>query len=90
MKNENFDLIVVSEVGYYLNVEDWKQAQGKIVSHLKSGGNVVLIHWTHFVEDYPQTGDAVHDSFADWSADELKLLDSQRTEDYRLDVWEKL
>ena len=87
---ENFDLIVVSEVGYYLNVEDWKRAQRKIVLHLKSGGNVVLVHWTHFVEDYPQTGDAVHDSFADWSAGELKILNSRRTNDYRLDVWEKL
>ena len=88
--DENFDLIVVSEVGYYLNVEDWKRAQTKIVSHLESGGSVVLVHWTHFVADYPQTGDAVHDSFAGWSAGELKLLDSSRTDDYRLDVWEKL
>lgn len=88
--DEKFDLIVVSEVGYYLNVEDWKRAQEKIVLHLKSGGSVVLVHWTHFVADYPQTGDAVHDLFAEWSAGELKLLDSSRTDDYRLDVWEKL
>lgn len=88
--DENFDLIVVSEVGYYLNVEDWKRAQEKIISQLKSGGTVVLVHWTHFVADYPQTGGAVHDSFAGWSAGELKLLDSKQTGDYRLDVWEKL
>ncbi len=88
--DENFDLIIVSEVGYYLNAEDWKRAQEKIVSHLKSGGNVVLVHWTHFVADYPQTGNAVHDSFNDWSAGKLKILDSKRTNDYRLDVWEKL
>jgi SAM-dependent methyltransferase len=88
--DENFDLIIVSEVGYYLSAEDWKRAREEIVSHLKSGGNVVLVHWTHFVADYPQTGDAVHDSFNDWKAGKLKILDSKRTNDYRLDVWEKL
>ena len=87
---QNFDLIVVSEVGYYLNDQDWRRAFEKIVFHLEPRGNVVLVHWTHFVEDYPQTGDAVHDSFAKWSAGKLKNLRSERTDDYRLEVWEKL
>ncbi len=86
----NFDLIVVSEVGYYLSVEDWQTAQGKIFDLLKPKGNVILVHWTHFVEDYPQTGDAVHDSFAAFADGKLKHLAAERTADYRLDVWEKL
>lgn len=85
---ENFDLIVVSEVGYYLSAEDWRAAREKIVRHLDAGGNVVLVHWTHFVPDYPQTGDAVHDSFA--TSENLKRIFAKRTNDYRLDVWEKI
>lgn len=86
---EKFDLIVASEVGYYLSVEDWKRAQEKIIRHLKPNGNVVLVHWTHFVHDYPQTGDQVHELFAENAAGRLKHLKNLRTEDYRLDVWEK-
>lgn len=86
----NFDLIVVSEVGYYLDVPDWTRAGGEIVSHLNGSGVVVLVHWTHFVADYPQTGDAVHESFAGENAGKLKHLNAERTDDYRLDVWEKL
>jgi tRNA(Leu) C34 or U34 (ribose-2'-O)-methylase TrmL len=88
--DENFDLIIVSEVGYYLSAADWKRAGAQIISRLDLSGVVVMVHWTHFVADYPQTGDAVHDSFAELSARKLKHLNAKRTDDYRLDVWKKL
>jgi SAM-dependent methyltransferase len=88
--DENFDLIIVSEVGYYLSAADWKRAGAQVISRLDSSGVVILVHWTHFVADYPQTGDAVHDSFAELGAGKLKHLGSKRTDDYRLDVWRKL
>ena len=86
---ETFDLIVVSEVGYYLSVADWKKAARQIIEKIESKGTIILVHWTHFVADYPQTGDAVHDSFAE-NAAELNHLETRRTEDYRLDVWTKI
>lgn len=86
---EKFDLILISEVGYYLNAHDWRKTFEKTVAHLEQGGNVVLIHWTPPVHDYPQTGDEVHDSFAEWSREKLRLLKNVRAEKYRLDVWEK-
>ena len=88
--DEDFDLVVVSEVGYYLNIEDLAQTQEKIIKRLKRGGNVILVHWTHFVPDYPQTGDAVHDSFAKFAEGKARHLKTERTEDYRLDAWAKL
>ena len=88
--DENFDLIIVSEVGYYLSAADWKRAGEQIISQLGASGVVVLVHWTHFVADYPQTGDAVHNSFDGLGAGKLKHLDGKRTDDYRLDVWRKL
>lgn len=87
---KTFDLIVVSEVGYYLSVADWQTAQRKIFELLKPNGTIILVHWTHFVEDYPQTGDAVHASFAEFANGKLKHLTARRTADYRLDIWEKL
>jgi SAM-dependent methyltransferase len=86
---EKFDLILVSEVGYYLSPADWQTATNKIINHLLPKGNVVLVHWTPFVHDYPQTGDAVHDSFRKWTADALQLTTARREETYRLDVYEK-
>lgn len=88
--DEDFDLILISEVGYYLNGNDWRQTFRKTLTHLQPGGNVVLVHWTPPVHDYPQTGDAVHDSFARWSANKLRLIKNSRAEKYRLDVWEKI
>ncbi|MGI8468608.1 MAG: class I SAM-dependent DNA methyltransferase [Pyrinomonadaceae bacterium] len=85
-----FDLILISEVGYYFNIEDWKLTFEKTIAHLKPRGNVVLIHWTPAVEDYPQTGDEVHDSFAGGSENKLRPVKNLRAEKYRLDVWEKL
>lgn len=85
-----FDLILVSEVGYYLSVADWRSAFDKIFAHLSSAGNVVLVHWTPPVHDYPQTGDEVHDSFAEWSENKYRSIKNLRTEKYRLDIWEKI
>lgn len=87
--DENFDLILISEVGYYLSVEDWARTQTLIIQHLKQNGNVILIHWTNFVHDYPQTGDAVHDSFKALTAKSLSHLSERREENYRLDVFER-
>lgn len=87
--DEIFDLILISEVGYYLAPEDWQSAMEKTFAHLAENGQIALIHWTPIVHDYPQTGDAVHDSFADFAADKMRNLKSIRAEKYRLDVWEK-
>lgn len=84
-----FDLILISEVGYYLAPEDWRRAMEKVFAHLAEDGQIALVHWTPFVHDYPQTGDAVHDSFADFAGGKMRNLKSVREEKYRLDVWQK-
>lgn len=86
---EDFDLIIVSEVGYYLSAADWKKTQEKITGHLRPEGIVVLVHWTHFVHDYPQNGNDIHESFAKEAAGKFRHLHSNQTPDYRLDVWER-
>lgn len=88
--NEFFDLILISEVGYYLAPEDWQTAMKKTFAHLVANGQVVLVHWTPPVHDYPQTGDAVHDSFVKFAKGKMRNLKNLRREKYRLDVWENL
>ncbi len=87
--DETFDLILISEVGYYLAPEDWQTAMKKTFAHLAADGQVVLVHWTPLVHDYPQTGDAVHESFVKFAKGKMRNLKSLRREKYRLDVWQK-
>lgn len=86
-----FDLILLSEVGYYLSLNDLRQAQHRMLDHLRPGGHLLLVHWTPFVPDYPLTGDQVHEAFLELTApgQPLHSLLSQRNEQYRLDLLEK-
>ncbi|GGE65271.1 LmbE family N-acetylglucosaminyl deacetylase [Pedobacter psychrotolerans] len=82
----NFNLIVMSEVGYYLSKEDLLKARELITNSLSPHGVLVLVHWTHFVADYPLSGDEVHHCFADADLSHIK---GDRKADYRLDVFRK-
>ncbi|MBC6606804.1 methyltransferase domain-containing protein [Hymenobacter sp. BT188] len=87
-----FDLIVVSEVGYYWSSADLTRATDQIVAGLASGGQLLLVHWTPPVHDYPLTGDEVHAFFLQKSSNNgpLHHLHGQRHEQYRLDLLEKI
>ncbi|MBK4348967.1 bifunctional PIG-L family deacetylase/class I SAM-dependent methyltransferase [Lacisediminihabitans changchengi] len=59
-----FDLIVLSEVGYYLEPDGLERLLDRIEAALALDGTVLLCHWRHPVADYPMTGDAVHAAVA--------------------------
>ncbi|WP_411826179.1 PIG-L family deacetylase [Luteolibacter sp. AS25] len=82
-----FDLIVISEVAYYLSRADLEILFDRVVESLPAGGEVLMVHWTPFVASYPQTGDEVHD-YALGRLD-LKRVGGRRAETYRIDVFEK-
>ena len=88
--SDAFDLILVSEVGYYLAPEDWHTAIRKIVGQLRPDGNVALVHWRPLVHDYPQTGAEVHRNFKKWTAGALRTVAEERAEKYLLDVFKKV
>ena len=86
-----FELILLSEVGYYWSPEDLARAAGQLVAALPPGGQLLLVHWTPPVHDYPLTGDEVHAYFLQQATDDgpLHHLTGQRHETYRLDLFEK-
>ncbi|MBE9009060.1 methyltransferase domain-containing protein [Pseudanabaenaceae cyanobacterium LEGE 13415] len=85
----SFDLILVSEVGYYLSLEDLRTAQQQMLNALAPGGHLLLVHWTLYAKDYPLSGDEVHEAFFDLAPAHLKHLFGTREEQYRLDLFER-
>lgn len=89
--DQSFDLILLSEIGYYLSMSDLSHARQLLIDHLQPNGHLLLVHWTPFVPDYPLTGDQVHDFFGESARDggPLTHLTNRRESTYRLDLFEK-
>ncbi len=85
-----FDLILVSEVGYYFSLPDLRVFCRQVADGLTPGGQALLVHWTPLVHDYPLTGDEVHEAFRQETAGSLRLLREERAEKYRLDLFERV
>ncbi|SNC68579.1 Nodulation protein S (NodS) [Hymenobacter gelipurpurascens] len=87
-----FDLILVSEVGYYWSPEDLQRSTDLMLEALRPGGQLLLVHWTPPVHDYPLTGDDVHEFFLAKAGPtgSLRHISGQRQETYRLDLFERI
>jgi SAM-dependent methyltransferase len=88
--NEYFDLVVLSEVGYYWSLPDLIKAQRLILERMRSQGHLILVHWTVDARVLPLTGDAVHDAFMGLVPESLKHIKSLTESQYRLDLFEKV
>ncbi len=90
--DEQFDLTILSEVGYYWCQEDLKKAQQLMLQHLEPAGHLLLVHWTPYDDNYhnPLSGDEVHESFLALPSSQLKHLKCDRAENYRLDLFERV
>jgi SAM-dependent methyltransferase len=56
-----FDLVVLSEIGYYLEAAELRTVLDREVARLARGTVVIAAHWRHRVDDYPITGDRAND-----------------------------
>ncbi len=81
----NFDLIVISELGYYFDPVDLRRLWAVTTAALEPGGTLLAVHWRHPVTDYPQTGDAVHAALA--AQPGLGRLVEHVEDDFRLEVY---
>lgn len=82
-----FDLVVLSEVGYYLAGDDLDRLTDCAERSLVDGGTLLACHWRHPVDDYPVTGDEVHAVLGGRPG--LDRVVTHIEEDLLLDVWTK-
>ncbi|WP_066586543.1 bifunctional PIG-L family deacetylase/class I SAM-dependent methyltransferase [Cellulomonas timonensis] len=80
-----YDLVVLSEVGYYLTRAELVELAGQAQKALAPGGTVLACHWRHPVPEYSQTGDDVHRVLD--RALGLTRVSAYRDADMALDVW---
>lgn len=59
----DLDLVVMSEVGYYLSDADLHLAARRISARLRPGGHLLLAHWVHEGPEGVMTGRGVHEAF---------------------------
>lgn len=80
-----FDLVVLSELGYYLDDDELLVLIERMTGSLEPGGALVLCHWRHPVAGRRQTGDSVHAVVRERSG--LAVLVQHREEDFVLEVF---
>lgn len=80
-----FDLILFSEILYFLNNTDLMQACVHTERSLLPGGLVLLVNYTGLTDD-PCSGDTAASSFIAASAPYLESIFQRREPSYRLDL----
>jgi len=81
-----FDLLVLSEVAYYLSADALAGALRRECPRLQPDAKIVAAHWRHSVSDYPLTGDAAHRVIADTPG--LTALGRYRDRDVVIEVFD--
>jgi nodulation protein S (NodS) len=82
----DFDLIVLSEVGYYLEAAALRGILDRELPRLTDTATVVAAHWRHPVADYPMTGDETNDVIA--ASPGLHRIGGYRDDDVTVDVFD--
>ncbi|WP_373877307.1 SAM-dependent methyltransferase [Mycobacteroides chelonae] len=54
---EDFDLVVLSEVAYYLDAALLRDVLDRELEQMPEGTTILAAHWRHAVAEYPLTGD---------------------------------
>ena len=80
-----FDLIVFSEIGFYLDPAQLARLIGQMKNALEADGTLLACHWRHPVDGYALNGDEVHRALAaqlGWP----RLVRHEEA-DFLLEVW---
>ena len=80
-----FELILLSEVIYYLSREDVGRLASRVTRSLPTGGSVILVHWTG-PTDYPLSGDEAAALFIERMGSTCVVERADRYSQFRLDV----
>jgi predicted TPR repeat methyltransferase len=82
---DRFDLIVLSEVLYFLSADDIGLCARYVVDTLVPGGIVVLVNWTGQTDD-PSAGESAPERFIAATKDALRATRQERHDRYRLEI----
>jgi 2-polyprenyl-3-methyl-5-hydroxy-6-metoxy-1,4-benzoquinol methylase len=80
-----FDLILLSEIVYYLCAADVAHLARRVETSLAVGGDVVLVHWTG-ATNYPLSGDEAAEIFLREVGGFTQVARRERASAFRLDV----
>lgn len=83
-RDRTFDLVVLSELLYYLDKATLSELLDLTVATLSDRGTLVVAHWRPVVADHLLTGDAVHEIVIE--RPDLCLVSRIVEDDFRLDV----
>ena len=83
----SFDLVVLSEVLYYLDAAALEQVLALVADSLVVGGDLVAVHYRPVVEAHVQTGDEIHERLA--SCVSWEAITSTVDSDFRLDAFRR-
>lgn len=85
--DEQFDLIVFSELGYYLDSDDLDKWIERALASLTADGQLLACHWRPDIDGCPLNAEAVHRALG------LRLpmqrLFSHHEPDFLLDLWSR-
>ncbi|MDO5769116.1 MAG: hypothetical protein Q4P13_06385, partial [Psychrobacter sp.] len=59
--HQSFNLIVISEILYYLSPDDIDSVIDWIGQHLALDGTLLCCHWRYAIEGFEMTGETVHE-----------------------------
>jgi hypothetical protein len=82
--DEPLDLIVISEVAYFLRAEDLPVLIARVEQSLSSAGALLLCHWRGPIDRGELDGETIHRRFED--SDGLKVTSNLVEKDFRICV----
>lgn len=80
-----FDLIVLSEIGYYFTADHLGELARNLHAHLAPNGELLACHWLGHSADHVLHGDEVHSVLL--QALPSSPLHSERQPQFRIDSW---
>ncbi|PJM98012.1 SAM-dependent methyltransferase [Streptomyces sp. CB01201] len=83
-----FDLIVLSELLYYLDAATLNSVLEHTVTALEPGGTLATVHWNHPVDEHLSTGSGIAETLARLPG--MHLLADHRENDFVLQIHQRL
>ena len=80
---KDFDLLVLSEIGYYFTPQDWQRISTALIDFIPQGATVLAAHWLGQSQDHRISGDEVHEILL--SQAKLRVDHTERNPKMRLD-----